>query len=446
VLALASFLGTSCGCHGREVADAGSVDDAGDAAAGDAGDPAAGWDAGPPPVIVASGCWSTPIVLAPPYEVAGARVVALPQGDALVVWVQFGNLEDGVVAQRIAPSGRRGPRQVLAPRLLVPRVFELPWLASNPKGDAVAVWRRFEADGGGALMTARFAEDAGWGPTAELETGGFRNPRVALTNSGEAFVAWSTVEEFSVRVRRTRGGRFLPTETVSAPGFRTEWVSLAASDATVLAWSELGPFTSVTKAIIWAGDERRDTVIDGPAESPGRVGSWSVAAWGSSAVASLFENPERYHLFQRTGDAGWRRGPAIEATLESVPRPFVGPSGDFEAWYSSDARDGGLEVVVRRFDGTTWSEPERVATQSEDSRGISSVSNGRGHSATFWSRGQSLVVLRRWADGGVVDSIGGLAVGGRQMDIAVAPTGDLWLVAQADEPEFRFVLLHCPAP
>lgn len=429
--ALLAFGG--CLCGGEPMSHDASV-------ASDSG--ASEWDAGPPPMVLTTGCWSAPLVLAPAGEAWAPRLALLPTGEALVMWSSLERLS----AQRFMPDGGRGRRVDLD---AAPAVDDLVFSA-NRQGDAVALWLT-SPDGGfeKRLLASRLRQDGTWGPIEQIDDGPAMAPRSAVTSNGEIVIVWAvpnTITGFpSLRARRFDGVSWLAPETLSPFGWQFGSIELAAADMAVATWTQWGPpsFEPVATSSLWTERTRRDRIIKAP-RIVDTLGIDALASTADRAVSSLANSSTEFEL-HRFADDVWQPGPRVLRTGEAIPRAGVDAEGRLTVWSTTTSATGTTLIATTERDGG-WSLPREVSTQPEPIRFIISASNSLGSGLVAWSRERTLAIARTEADGGRLDLIDGLVVvpGRSQPQLAVSSSGARWILGHLPEAWPRSVLLFCP--
>ncbi len=139
-----------------------------------------------------SGGWGTATLI----ETDSAGSALYPQvamdgsGNAVAVWQQSEGVRSDVWANRYTPAGGWG-----TPTLVdtdYERHAQYPQVASDPAGNAVAVWH--QSDGVRWNVWARHFKPPGWGTAALIETdnsGPAMSPQIATDGSGNAVAVWS---------------------------------------------------------------------------------------------------------------------------------------------------------------------------------------------------------------------------------------------------------------
>ena len=139
--------------------------------------------------------WPVPTLLETDNAGGGTfpRVAVDPSGNAIAIWSQSDGTRTNIWANRYIPGSG----------WLMPTLLEtdnaggaaFPWVATDPAGNAVAVWQ--QSDGTRENIWAnRFVAGSGWGMASLIETdnaGLAAQPRVALDASGNAIAVWSQV-------------------------------------------------------------------------------------------------------------------------------------------------------------------------------------------------------------------------------------------------------------
>ncbi|MDQ8045859.1 MAG: PKD domain-containing protein [Patulibacter sp.] len=215
-----------------------------------AGDAVAGWIAGdnPPQFQAATrtgplGSWSIAGGVSGPGTASGARVSIDSSGHAAAVWAEDG---PGTIGRRIRwsevlPNGVwKSPADLSA----LGGPSEAPAIATDPAGDLVAAWDRYDTGGYGLQVVSRAAGSANWDTPITLpsvDTGSASNAQVGFDASGDAFATWTRLPSSGKKrveaSTRPVGGTWSPTVALSTPTTTALTDQLAVSaggDATVL--------------------------------------------------------------------------------------------------------------------------------------------------------------------------------------------------------------------
>lgn len=138
--------------------------------------------------------WQPPFSIADPGEESFAPSAALSQdGNAVLAWQTGGpeNLAKSVIKSSVRPAGGswQAPVTVSAPRADSYAVH----VATDAAGDSVAVWWTRTGAGKSAIQAAiRPAATGTWGPPADLSAASHDAvaPSVAMDAKGDAFAVW----------------------------------------------------------------------------------------------------------------------------------------------------------------------------------------------------------------------------------------------------------------
>ncbi len=98
---------------------------------------------------------------------------------------------------------------------------EVPQVALDDAGGAVAVWRSFDGAGFRTKASTTSTLFGTWStpiPLADVETGGVAEPQVAADPAGDAAAVWRTSSGTISAATRPAGGAFDPATTISSDG------------------------------------------------------------------------------------------------------------------------------------------------------------------------------------------------------------------------------------
>jgi len=113
-------------------------------------------------------------------------------GNAIAVWVQLGGDRAGIWSNRyLSGVGWEGAKPIGPTGLGSTRA---PQIASDPEGNAVAVWVQFDGVHQDSVWSNRYIAGGGWGRSQAIETDDeFRvqGPQVAMDVAGNAVAVWS---------------------------------------------------------------------------------------------------------------------------------------------------------------------------------------------------------------------------------------------------------------
>ncbi len=198
--------------------------------------------------VAAASAWAAPVWLAPvDLSASGrnaifARVAMDAAGDSVVVWQRY-NGRHYVVQAATRPAG--GAFSAAVDLSASGQAAELPRVAIDAAGDAVAVWRRSNGRHFIVQATVR-AAGGGFGAPVDLSAPGqnAQTPQVALDPAGDAVVVWRRSNGRHLIVQaalRPASGSFGAPVDVSAPGHDAYDPQVAADAAgeAVAVWRQL---------------------------------------------------------------------------------------------------------------------------------------------------------------------------------------------------------------
>jgi hypothetical protein len=256
-----------------------------------------------------------------------------------------------------------------------------PAVAIGPGGDAIAVWRVFEA-GGATIVAANRPPGGPWEPPVPISTPGLESfsPTVIVDAAGEATVVWEVEEDETetigvVAASRTAGGVWGPPQAIGSEGEAVE-------QPTQLTGDDAGEMIAA-----WTREEGGHSVVEVASRPPG--GGWSAPAPISLAgeeaheprialnqagdAAAIWEASagveEVARAAWRPAGGAWGAPALVTAAGEEAAFPVVGldAGGDLTAvWERTDATN----FVIREADrtgGGSWSTPRRLSPSGVDS-------------------------------------------------------------------------------
>ena len=161
-----------------------------------------------------------------------------------------------------------------------------------------------------ALMPIAAAPGAGWSPPVTLGGDEARTPRVAMTPSGEAIVAWGPKLDSDAATQvaiRPPGGVFGSPQTLAGSSFYVDFLAADDDGNATAVWSEGPPW----------------------------------------AIRSMFASRPAGGVFS----------PGAPWPFAAQPQELVAVRGGAVALWN----DGAGAIVAARWDGVAWGEPRRVA-------------------------------------------------------------------------------------
>lgn len=288
------------------------------------------------------------------------HVAVTPDGNALAVWMQSDGTRDNIWANRFTPqAGWRGAELIETDNV---GDAEDPRVATDPSGNAMAVWSQSDATGQG-IRANRFTPQMGWGNAEVLETGRVGpavTPQVGMDADGHAIAVWHQSDLF----------------------FRTD------------IWSK-----RFTPGAGWGSGQRvetRDSVATNPQIAVAPDGH-AVAVW--EQMGTMYKDVWGNHF---TPETGWGTQSLLEisnAGDASRPRVATDATGNAIAVWMQD--NGSREDVwaSRYVAGTEWA----TAVLLEQSDGFRALHprvalGARGSAVVVWPQLVSTPPISIWAN------------------------------------------------
>jgi hypothetical protein len=280
-----------------------------------------------------------------------ARVAALPGNDAWAAWTQWDGLRWSLWVNRLVPTTWRD--RALLETTDSADALE-PDLASDPAGNALAVWTQNDGAQVTVWASRRATTDAAWDAPRMLSGFGQTDdrhtpaPRVAMDARGDGLAIWTL---------STDGGAW------------TVWASRYHGDAG--AWDLAVPVEPES-----GGDATDATLAfdaNGDAYATWRQrGGSSFDVWASRFVA---------------GDGAWGEPVPLDDPMGDAEAPSVSAAGDGHAVIVWRQRARVATVLASRFDRATatWSAPQRLADDGAlDTPGV--ALDRAGTAVAIWAR------------------------------------------------------------
>lgn len=165
------------------------------------------------------GVWSAPVALSGAGRTAyEARLAVNPRGDAVAVWSTGSEGSYDRVESAHMPAGGIWSRPVTLSDPLEDSNHARA--AIDATGNAVAVWTRYDADGGGLewVQTASRPVDGLWSSVVTLSDQPALDPHVVFDGQGSALAIWTGYDGRIESADRPAGGAWSTPVTVSEPG------------------------------------------------------------------------------------------------------------------------------------------------------------------------------------------------------------------------------------
>jgi hypothetical protein len=388
----------------------------------------------------AGATWQPAVDLSASGQSAIEQVLAVdPAGDAVAAWVRSNGSNKIVEAALRSPSGAWGSAIALsAPG----EDANEPEVAFDAKGDAIAVWDR--SDGTNLIVQAALHPAGGsWqepvnvslpGRTAEL-------PRVAMDAAGDAVAVWERFNGANIVIQSASlpaGGKWSEPERISEKGSEAgapEVASDAAGDAFALFERSNGVNEIAEVAERPAGGSWQPAV---PLSPPGRDGGEAhVAVDAGGDAAAIWQLAGGPHLIieAATRAAGGAWGAPVElsapeATGTSPHIALAGPADALAVWTLAEGGHKFVQGASGRAGGA-WGAATGVGSPSSDANNPDVAVDARGDGVAVWqqSNGSNEIVHAAGYDAsgpfleGVSIPAGGTA--GQPLAFSVSPL-DAW--------------------
>jgi len=186
------------------------------------------------------GAWGLPADLSAAGQNAEEPQVAIdPAGNALAVWTRRGSPTDAVLSSR-RPAG--GNWETAVPLSASGDAAEAPQVALDPSGNAVAVWSRTDATPR-VIQSAERPAGGGWLPPTLISVIGrsANEPQVASDPVGNAVAVWARDDGANTIVQAAgRDGRGPDLRSLLIPTAGTVREELAFSVSPFDVWSPVG--------------------------------------------------------------------------------------------------------------------------------------------------------------------------------------------------------------
>lgn len=274
-----------------------------------------------------------------------------------------------VDASRCGPSG---PATVLSDRQRV-----MPVVASNGGTDTVAAWQTTT----GAPVEVRTRKDAGaWAPVRQIGGRNSRDPDVAMTPQGTAFVALETYDpSHRARIGVVSDGdgwasmTYISPETFAA---RRPRIAFDRAGRGIAVWQIDASGTSTE---IQMSERSPDGTWSAPRtlSAVGRQGTpqLAVAPDGSAVVAWHGQSNRRAQIWatSRSATGEWSDATPVSPEVHHAVDPGVAAfaSGTAAVGWVQSARGGPAIVSVARRVDDAWDTPTIVTTMDETAREMS---------------------------------------------------------------------------
>ena len=271
-----------------------------------------------------------------------------------------------------------------------------PSIASDGKGDVVAIWRELEGDSW--AVRAAFRPKGGDWDSARISVPApaTESPSLAMDREGNAIAAWHRTDGSTSVVQaavRPAGGDWSAPEDLSAsedPAFNVDvsaeaghlaavWVVLHKRHTLVMSSSRPVDGT-------WSPAE----TVAGPVGNPGsptialddRGGAVAAWRWSNGAYRVV-------EAASRAPEGIWSEPVVVSAPSRNASRPRLAVDGDGHAivgWIQSNGDWTVAQVASRPADGS-WGQPVSVSTRAGNARELDLDMTRSGHAIVAWRQG-----------------------------------------------------------
>jgi hemolysin type calcium-binding protein len=271
-----------------------------------------------------------------------------------------------------------------------------PLIASDGKGDLVAVWRELDHNAWSIRAAVR-SKGAGWhSKRISLPAQVTESPALAMDRQGNAVAAWQrsagsgSVVQASVR---PAGGDWSPSEDLSAPGDTAFGAGVSAEAGNL--------------AAVWVVLRNRQTLVLSSSRAVG--GAWSPAETlagpvgnpdsprialddHGGAVAAWRWSNGAYHVVEAASSVksgSWSAPVVLSANGRNSSRPHLAMDGAGRAlvgWVRSNG-DWTVAQVASRSTAGDWTEPVDLSNRAGNVRNLDLDMTRDGHAIASWGQG-----------------------------------------------------------
>lgn len=354
---------------------------------GGGGGSADGGGGGVPPIVPG---WQTAQALESldlPAE--GADVAINADGVGYAVWRQAADGKQGVFASRYSNGAWSAAQLVSSEALIAGSAFD-PQVVALPDGEAVVLWSQSIPDGTLSVMSKRSTNGGTWTEFNEkelsinLET--TDNLELVADNKGNAVAVWAQREVGGfiddVHYSLFRNGDFEPVESItdSNAQHREPDVAIDSEGRVLIVWLENSlvngafanrVFVRSISDIVLSGIENLSGAVDVDASAP--TVAWgpngkAVVTWvqdlpgggGSHTLARVSDNA----LADQWGAVTVLSGVGNFGFFARNPTVAMDTQGRAVAmWQQEGLVDGRDDIFAAHFDGTNWTPAQAVETQ-----------------------------------------------------------------------------------
>jgi hypothetical protein len=344
----------------------------------------------------AAPAWLGPVGLSTTTRDAYAPQVAVdPRGNAVAVWRRSSATGDRVQSSTRAAGGDwQAPVDLSAPGAIG---FD-PQVAVDPHGDAVAVWQRYDdADNLIVQGTARPAGGA-WQPPVDLSAAGQNavGVQVALDALGNAVAVWQRfdgADDVAQSATRPAGGSWQAPADLSAAGqpAAAAQVAFDARGNAVAVWQRFDGANDVVQSATRTAGGAWATPVDLSAPGHSALRAQLAVDPQGDAVAIWQRHDGTHYVVQaaaRPAGGVWQPPDDLSAAQNAAdPQVAVDPRGNAVAVWNRDST-GGRHVVqgATRAADSDWQTPVDLSVSGRDATSAQVGVDPRGNAIALWQR------------------------------------------------------------
>jgi hypothetical protein len=302
------------------------------------------------------GNWSSPANLSPPGQHASEQQVALdPKGDAVAVWDRYDG-SNFTIQAATRPSGGNwsSPADLSAPGQ---DAFG-PQVALDAKGNGVAVWQRYEGSSTSIVEAATRQTGGNWSGPVALSGPCQRAaaPQVALDAKSKAVVVWDCADGGTAIIQtasRSKRGNWSGPTDLSAPGHDAfeQQVALDAKGDAVAVWQRYEGGYSIVQAATRAKG-RKNWSIPANLSAPGQNASEpQVGIDPKGRAVAVWQHYDGSSVIvqaaSRPAGGNW----SAPTDLSAPAAYFFVPGADPQVALGQKGR---AVAVWKRYDGSTF--------------------------------------------------------------------------------------------
>ena len=299
------------------------------------------------------------------------------------------------------------PPALAAPAWLAPQTISVSGedanysqVATDPQGDAVAVWQSIEGGSWTARATTRTAGGS-WSAPASISAPGesVYALQVAVDGAGSAIAVWQVLDgdyfNYAIQAAtRPAGGAWSAPVNLSPAGENSELAQVsvnARGDATVV-WERFEAGQRIVRAVTRPASGGWSAAASLSAAGPVSLHP-QVAVDGAGDATVVWERYDgssfRIEAATRTAGGGWSAPVSLSAAGQSGAEPDVaaGLEGDTVAiWRRRNNGTLWVAQAATHSPGIGWSAPANLSAMDDDVRFPLVSSDDRGGATVVWER------------------------------------------------------------